>query len=74
MCRKLLRDEFRSGRLRAASSKAAVLSDLCDRLKYDSDAAMEVHKGIYTERIETFLEDSKISGAAGQSHPSHDHP
>lgn len=42
-----------------------MLSDLCDRLGYDQDAATEVHKGIYTERIETFLEDSKISGAAG---------
>jgi Chloroplast envelope transporter len=63
--RRLLRDEFRSGRLEAAGSKAAVLSDLCDRLGYDQDAATEVHKGIYTERIETFLKDSKISGAAG---------
>ena len=63
--RRLLREEFRSGRLEAAESKAAMLSDLCDRLKYDQDAAVEVHKGIYTERIETFLKDSKISGAAG---------
>ena len=64
MRRRLLREEFRSGRLEAAESKAAMLSDLCDRLKYDQDAATEVHKGIYTERIETFLKDSKISGAA----------
>jgi Chloroplast envelope transporter len=61
--RRLLREEFRSGRLEAASSKAAVLSDLCDRLKYDQDAATEVHKGIYTERLETFLEDGTVSGA-----------
>lgn len=61
--RRLLREEFRSGRLEQASSKAAVLSDLCDRLKYDSDAATEVHKGIYTERIESFLEKKTISGA-----------
>ena len=65
MRRRLLRDEFRSGRLEKAGSKAAVLSDLCDRLGYDQDAATEVHKGIYTERIETFLKDNKISGAAG---------
>jgi methionyl-tRNA synthetase len=64
MRRRLLREQFRSGRLEAASSKAAVLSDLCDRLQYDPDAATEVHKGIYTERIETFLEDKTISGTA----------
>ena len=62
-CRRLLRDEFRSGRLAAAPKKAEALQDLCDRLGYDGEAALEVHKGIFTERIETFLADKKLSGA-----------
>ena len=61
--RRLLREEFQSGRLKSAASKAELLEDLCERLKYDPDAATEVHKGIYTERIEKFLEDEKLTGA-----------
>lgn len=60
----MLREEFRSGRLKAAPKKAEVLQNLCDRLGYDSEAALDVHKSIFTERIETFLVKQHLTGAS----------
>lgn len=65
-CRRLLRDEFRSGRLEAAPSKAAALEELCDRLKFEPDAASAIHKALFTERIESFLEDNQLTGVQVQ--------
>lgn len=62
LCRRLLREEFKSGRLEAAPSKAAALELLCERLKFEPDAASAIHKALFTERLETFLEDSLITG------------
>ena len=62
-CRRLLREEFKSGRLQAAPSKAAALEQLCERLKFEPDAATAINKALFTERMETFLEDAKITGA-----------
>lgn len=58
-----MREEFKSGRLEAAPSKAAALEQLCDRLKFEPEAASAIHKALFTERIETFLEDAIITGA-----------
>lgn len=58
----MLRDEFRSGRLEAATSKAAALEELCDRLKFEPEAAAAIHKALFTERIESFLEDNQLTG------------
>ena len=57
-----MREEFRSGRLAAASSKAAALQALCDRLKFDPNEAAAINRDLFTERIETFLEDEKLTG------------
>ena len=62
-CRRLLREEFRSGRLAAAPSKAAALQALCEKLKFDADEAASINRDLFTERIETFLEDEKLTGA-----------
>lgn len=57
--RRLLRDEFRSKRLEQAPKKAQALQALCDRIGYDPEAAVSVHKGIFVERMDKFLADGK---------------
>lgn len=69
LCRRLLREEFKSGRLEAAPSKAAALEQLCDRLKFEPDAASAIHKALFTERMETFLEDAHITGVGPPNPP-----
>jgi Chloroplast envelope transporter len=64
--RRLLREEFKSGRLDAAESKAMVLQSLCDRLKFEPEAAAEIHEGIFRDRLEQFLADKVITGNAGR--------
>lgn len=63
MIRRLLREDFRSGRLDAAPSKAEVLGELCDRLNFDQDAAAQLHKQLYREKLASVVEDKKITGA-----------
>ncbi|KAK9839292.1 hypothetical protein WJX81_005958 [Elliptochloris bilobata] len=53
--RRLLREEFTSGRLDAAASKAAVLGELCERLGFDAEAAAALHRQLYRERLEALL-------------------
>jgi hypothetical protein len=65
--RRLLREEFRSGRLAAAQSKAAALQALCERLKFDPNDAAAINRDLFTERIETFLEDEKLTGELRRS-------
>ena len=53
-----------SGRLDAAPSKAAVLQQLCDRLKFSAEAAAALHKSLYRQKIDSILEEhNKITGA-----------
>ena len=61
-CRRLLREEFTSGRLDAAPSKAEVLGQLCDRLNFDDEAASQLHKQLYREKLTSVAEKKKISG------------
>ena len=62
--RRLLREEFTSGRLDAAPSKAAVLGELCERLGYDAEAAAALHRQLYRERLEGMVAAAKrIDGA-----------
>ena len=61
-CRRLLREQFRNGRLDAATSKAEVLEELCDKLNFDADAAAALHKQLYREKLLSVVADKKISG------------
>jgi hypothetical protein len=61
-CRRLLREQFRNGRLDAATSKAEVLEELCDKLNFDPDAAAALHKQLYREKLLSVVADKKISG------------
>ena len=60
--RRLLREQFKNGRLDAATSKAEVLEELCDKLNFDADAAASLHKQLYREKLTTVVADKKISG------------
>lgn len=59
--RKLLREEVTSGRLDAAPSKAEVLGDLVDKVRWDGDAAMELHKSLYRQKLSSFLEKKSLT-------------
>ena len=63
-CRRLLREQFRNGRLDAATSKAQVLEELCDKLNFDADAAAALHKQLYREKLMSVVADKRISGTA----------
>ena len=58
-CRRLLREEVTSGRLDAAPSKAAVLQQLCERLKFNPEAASALHKSLYRQKVDQILEEKK---------------
>ncbi|CAL8468289.1 g7829 [Coccomyxa elongata] len=59
--KRLLREEFASGRLDAAPSKAEVLGQLCDRLNFDDEAAAQLHKQLYSEKLTSLVEKKKIT-------------
>ena len=62
-CRRLLREEVTSGRLDAATSKAAVLQQLCDRLKFSPEAAGALHRSLYRQKMDDVLKNhQKITG------------
>ena len=63
VCRDLLREAVGSKQIDQVTSPAAFLQDLCDRLRFDGAAAQTIHKQIFQSRIQSFLEDKKISGA-----------
>lgn len=62
LCRRLLREEVTSGRLDAAPSKAAVLQGLCDTVKLQPEVAQALHKSLYKQKLDSLLEDKKLSG------------
>lgn len=65
-CRRLLREEVTSGRLDAATSKAAVLQELCDRLKFNPEAAGALHRSLYRQKMDDILKNhNKITGMRG---------
>lgn len=61
--RRLLREQFRNGRLDAATSKAEILEELCDKLNFDPDSAGALHKQLYREKLMSVVTEKKISGA-----------
>lgn len=66
--RRLLREEVTSGRLDAASSKAAVLQQLCDRLKFNPEAAGALHRSLYRQKMDDVLKNhNKITGMSGHT-------
>ena len=44
-----------SGRLDQATSKAAVLQQLCDRLKFNPEAAGSLHRSLYRQKMDDVL-------------------
>ena len=59
--RKLLREEFTSGRLEAAASKAEVLGELVDKVRWDGEAAAELHKSLYRQKLTALLEKKSLT-------------
>lgn len=59
--RRLLRDEFTSGRLDEAPSKAEVLATLCERVRFDDEAAKELHRALYRQKLSSLLEKKKLT-------------
>lgn len=53
--RKLLREEVVSGRLAAAPKPSAVLGDLVDRIRFNPEAAVELHKQLYKDKLARLL-------------------
>ena len=52
-----------SGRLDKATSKAAVLQQLCDRLKFSPEAAGALHRSLYRQKMDDVLKNhQKITG------------
>lgn len=67
-CRRLLREEVKSGRLDAAQSKAQVLQQLCEQLKFNPEAAAALHRSLYRQRIDGILEEKKKISGKTQRH------
>ena len=59
--RKLLREEVTSGRLDDAPSKAEVLGELVDKVRWDGDAAMELHRNLYRQKLSSLLEKKTLT-------------
>ena len=47
---------FTSGKLDEAPSKAEVLGELCDRLNFEDEAAAQLHKQLYREKLTSLVE------------------
>ncbi|PSC73353.1 chloroplastic isoform X2 [Micractinium conductrix] len=59
--KRLLRDEVTSGRLAAAESKAEVLGDLVERVRFDADAAKAFHESLYRQKLASLLDKKKLT-------------
>eukprot|EP01023_Acetabularia_acetabulum_P035377 TRINITY_DN3342_c0_g1_i4.p1 TRINITY_DN3342_c0_g1~~TRINITY_DN3342_c0_g1_i4.p1 ORF type:complete len:1032 (-),score=267.67 TRINITY_DN3342_c0_g1_i4:1577-4321(-) len=57
----MLREEFTSGRLDAAPKKDAILNELVQKIRFDGPTAMDLHMSLYQQKLESILEDKKIS-------------
>lgn len=54
-------------RLDSAASKATILQQLCDRVRFKPEHAAVMHKNIYKQKIEGILDsDKKISDEKNQ--------
>lgn len=61
--RRLLKDEVTSGRLDAAASPASVLSTLCDKVRFSPEAAMEMHRQLYKQKLASLVDKKVLSDA-----------
>ena len=61
--RNKLREKVVSGDLEAAESKAEVLGELCDSLKFDPASASSLHSSLYRQKLSTVLEKMSITDA-----------
>eukprot|EP00959_Pyramimonas_sp_CCMP1952_P396504 8307463-Pyramimonas_sp.AAC.1 len=59
--RNYLRRAVQDGSLDAAESKAAFLTDLCERLQFESEVAASVHSDIYKQKLESLLEKKALN-------------
>lgn len=53
--RRLLKEEVTSGRLDAAASPAAVLQTLCEKVRFRPEAALELHRQLYKQKVVSLL-------------------
>jgi len=51
-----LREKVTSGELEAAPSKAEVLGELCDSLRFEPEAAGQLHMSLYRQKLSSLLE------------------
>ncbi|KAL4860244.1 hypothetical protein ACK3TF_000429 [Chlorella vulgaris] len=58
---RLLREEVKSGRLAAATSKAQVLGELVEKLRFDADAARTYHETLYRQKLSSLLEKKRLT-------------
>ena len=65
----LLREELSSGRLKAAADPAAALEGLCDRLGFDTEAALKVNEGLWRTRLEQIVNGDGSAAAAAAAAP-----
>jgi len=61
--KKLLREQVTSGKLDAAESPAQVLGDMCDRVGFSPEAALDLHKGLYKAKLVTLTEGRTLTDA-----------
>ncbi|PNW77802.1 hypothetical protein CHLRE_10g452450v5 [Chlamydomonas reinhardtii] len=60
--RRLLKEEVTSGRLDAAGSPASVLQQLCDKVRFRPEAALELHRQLYKAKMASLLESRRGRG------------
>lgn len=59
--RNKLREKVASGELEAAESKAAVLQEMCNNLRFDPASAAQLHMSIYRQKLVSFLEKKALT-------------
>ncbi|GBF94257.1 110 kDa translocon of chloroplast envelope inner membrane [Raphidocelis subcapitata] len=64
--RRLLREEVTSRRIDAAASPAQVLGDLVGRSGFSPEAALELHKSLYRQKITQLVAKKKLTDADAQ--------
>ncbi|KAG2482678.1 hypothetical protein HYH03_018413 [Edaphochlamys debaryana] len=60
--RRLLKEEVTSGRLDAAESPAKVLQQLCEKVRFRPEAALELHRQLYKQKMAQLLESRRGVG------------
>mmetsp|Transcript_30974 Transcript_30974/g.68639 ORF Transcript_30974/g.68639 Transcript_30974/m.68639 type:complete len:1037 (+) Transcript_30974:146-3256(+) len=59
--KKLLREEVTSRRIDEAESPASVLQQLCDRVKFSPEAALDLHRQLYKQKLAQLIDKGRLS-------------